>query len=95
MAFAAGSRVLQAETAEAPTRSVLLLQSYQQGPAWVQNLTDGVLSVFAQSRDFRFNDRFEYMNILDADPSGYPEIYRRRLGRLHFDVVIGADNQAL
>ena len=92
---AVASPALRAQASEPPARSVLLLQSYQQRPAWVQNLTDGVLSVFAQSRDFRFNDRFEYMNILDADPSGYPEIYRRRLGRLHFDVVIGADNQAL
>jgi len=93
--LAACSPALRAQAANPPARTVLLLQSYQQGPAWVQNITDGVLSVFAQSRDFRFNYRFEYMNILDADPPGYPEIYRRRLGRLHFDVVIGVDNQAL
>ena len=93
--LAACGPALPAQTAEPPVRSVLLLQSYQQGPVWVQNLTDGALSVFAQSRDFRFNYRFEYMNILDADPSGYPEIYRRRLARRRFDVVIGADNQAL
>jgi PAS domain S-box-containing protein len=86
---------LHAQAADPPARSLLLLQSYQQGPAWVQNLTDGVLSAFGQSRDFRFNYRYEYMNILDADPSGYPEVYRRRLPRLHFDIVIGADNQAL
>jgi PAS domain S-box-containing protein len=83
------------QTAEAPARSVLLLQSYQQGPAWVQNITDGALSVLAQSKDFRFNYRFEYMNILDADPSGYAEVYRRRMGAMRFDVVICADNQAL
>jgi PAS domain S-box-containing protein len=86
---------LWAQSASPPARSVLLLHTYQQGPVWVQNITDGVLSVFARSRDFRFNYRFEYMNILDADPAGYPEIYRRRLGRLHFDVVIAVDNQAL
>ena len=61
----------------------------------MQNITDGFLSVFKQSRDFNFVYRFEYMNILDADPSTYPEIYRRRLGNFHFDVVIGVDNQAL
>ncbi|HSV93379.1 MAG TPA: PAS domain-containing protein, partial [Desulfobacterales bacterium] len=83
------------QAAEAPARSVLLLQSYQQGPAWVQNITDGALSVFARAKDFRFNYRFEYMNILDADPSGYAEVYRRRLGAMRFDVVICADNQAL
>jgi hypothetical protein len=86
---------LGAQTASPPARAVLLVHSYQQGPTWVQNITDGVLSVFAQSRDFRFNYRFEYMNILDADPAGYPEIYRRGLGRSRFDVVIGVDNQAL
>ncbi len=74
---------------------MLLLHSYQQGPAWVQNITDGVLSVLGQSRLFRFNYRFEYMNILDADPSGYAEVYRRRLGGTRFDIVICADNQAL
>ena len=62
---------------------------------WVQNISDGVLSVFAQSRDFRFNYRFKYMNILDADPLGYAEVFRRRLGAMRFDIVIGADNQAL
>jgi hypothetical protein len=58
---------LQAQAAEPPARSLLLLHSYQQ----------------------------EYMNILDAEPSGYPEIYSRRLSHRRFDVVIGADNQAL
>ncbi len=93
--LAVAGTVLLAQTANPPARSLLLVHSYQQGPAWVQNITDGVMSVFAQSRDFRFNYRFEYMNILDADPSGYPEIYRRRLGRSRFDAVIGVDNQAL
>jgi PAS domain S-box-containing protein len=74
---------------------VLLLQSYQQGPTWVQNITDGVMSALGQSHDFRFNHRFEYMNILDSDPAGYAEVYRRRLGSLRFDVAICADNQAL
>jgi PAS domain S-box-containing protein len=93
--LAACSPCVRGQAADPPTRSVLLLQSYQQGPAWVQNITDGVLSVFAQSRDFTFSFRFEYMNILDADPSGYHEVYRRRLGGRQFDLVIGADNQAL
>ncbi len=93
--LAVGGTAPQAQTASPPARSLLLVHSYQQGPAWVQNITDGALSVFGQSRDFRFNYRFEYMNILDADPSGYPEIYRRRLGRSRFDVLIGVDNQAL
>ena len=95
MLLAVCGPALRVEAADLPTRSVLLLQSYQQGPAWVQNITDGVLSVFGKNRDFNYTYRFEYMNILDADPSGYPEIYRKRLGRLHFDIVIGADNQAL
>jgi PAS domain S-box-containing protein len=86
---------LPAQPAGLPSRSVLVLHSYQQGPAWVQNITDGILSVFKQSRDFNYVYRFEYMNILDADPSTYPEIYRRRLGNFHFDIVVGADNQAL
>jgi PAS domain S-box-containing protein len=85
----------RAQAADTPACNVLLLHTYQQGPVWVQNITDGVLSVFAQSGDLRFNYRYEYMNILDADPSGYPEVYRRRLGRWRPDVLIGVDNQAL
>ena len=81
VAVLAGGPSLWGQAAETPARSVLLLHSYQQGPAWVQNITDGVLSVFAQSRDFRFNYRFEYMNILDADPSGYAEVYPPAAGR--------------
>ncbi len=88
-------QALWGQAAERPARSVLLLQSYRQGPAWVQNINDGVLAVLAESRDFRFNYRFEYMNILDADPSGYAEVYRRRLGAVRLDIVICADNQAL
>jgi PAS domain S-box-containing protein len=86
---------LSAQPAGLQSRSILVIQSYQQGPAWVQNIADGILSVFKQSRDFSYVYRFEYMNILDADPSTYPEIYRQRLGSFHFDVVIGVDNQAL
>jgi signal transduction histidine kinase/ABC-type uncharacterized transport system substrate-binding protein len=72
-----------------------LLHSYQQGPEWVQNITDGVLSVFSRNPDFTYIRRFEYMNVLDADPASYPEIYRKRLGRQRFDIVIGVDNQSL
>ena len=92
--LAVASPAVRGQAAEAPARNVLLLQSYQQGPAWVQNINDGVLSVFAQSRDFRFNYRFEYMNILDADPSGYPEVYRRRLARRRFGLKARARRPA-
>jgi PAS domain S-box-containing protein len=81
--------------AEQPARNVLLLQSYQKGPAWVQHLTEGLVSVFSKSRDFTFNYRFEYMSIYDADPSGWAAAYRRRLGALRFDIVICADPQSL
>jgi len=86
---------LSGQPADPPARRVLVLHSYQQGPAWVQHITDGVLSVLGQSKEFNYTYRFEYMNVLDADPSGYAEIYRRRLGAMRFDVAIGADNQAL
>jgi PAS domain S-box-containing protein len=86
---------LWGQAAEPPARSVLLLQSYQQGSAWVQHLSDGVLSVFAQSRDFSFSYRFEYMSVFATDPSGWAEAYRRRLSSLRFDIVICADKQSL
>ncbi|MBN2553504.1 MAG: PAS domain-containing protein, partial [Spirochaetales bacterium] len=84
-----------AQPARTQSRSVLVLHSYQQGPEWVESITDGVLSVLRGNPDFDYVFRFEYMNILDADPSTYPEIYRRRLGGFRFDLVIGVDNQAL
>ena len=40
------------ESAKKKTRKVLVLHSYQQGPSWVQNVTDGILSVFNRSADF-------------------------------------------
>ncbi len=86
---------MRARAAVPPARSVLLLQSYVQGPAWVQHLTDGMLSVFAKSREFSFQYRFEYMNVYNADPSGWAEAYRKRLGALRFDIVICADRQSL
>ena len=86
---------LRTQAAELPTRSVLLLQSYDRGSALVQHLTDGVVSVLAKSRDFTFDYRFEYMGIFDADPSGWAEAYRQRLGALRFDIVICADPESL
>jgi PAS domain S-box-containing protein len=86
---------LRAHAAEPPARSVLMLQSYDRGSALVQHLTDGVVSVLSKSRDFTFSYRFEYMGIFDADPSGWAEAYRQRLGALRFDIVICADVQAL
>jgi PAS domain S-box-containing protein len=74
---------------------VLLLQSYAEGTAWVQHLTDGVLSVLSRSRDFSFTYRFEYMKIFDPDPSHWAEAYRQRLGSLRFDIVICADGESL
>jgi PAS domain S-box-containing protein len=89
------STALRVQAAEPPARSVLLLQSYDRGSALVQHLTDGVVSVLAKSRDFTIDYRFEYMGIFDADPSGWAEAYRQRLGALRFDIVICADKQSL
>jgi PAS domain S-box-containing protein len=86
---------LRARAAEPPARSILLLQSYDRGSALVQHLTDGVVSVLSKNHDFTFSYRFEYMGIFDADPSGWAEAYRQRLGALRFDIVICADMQAL
>ena len=87
--------VLRAQAAEPPARSVLLFQSYQQGAALVQHLTDGVLSVLSKSREFTFTYRFEYMNIHDTDQSAWTEVYRRQLGAHRFDIVICADSLSL
>jgi len=85
----------RAQAAEPTARSVLLLQSYAQGAAWVQHLTDGVLSVLSKNRDFTFGYRFEYMKIFDPDPSRWAEAYRQRLGKLRFDIIICADRESL
>ena len=84
-----------AAAARKEPRKVLVLQSYQQGPSWVRNVNDGILSILDRSADFDFALRFEYMNVLDVDPKGYPEIYKRRLGGFRFDAVLCAGNPAL
>jgi PAS domain S-box-containing protein len=75
-------------------KNVLILHSYQQGPGWVQRITDGARSVLDASR-ISCVYRYEYMNILDANPADYPGIYRKRLGAARFDIVLCAGNPAL
>jgi PAS domain S-box-containing protein len=85
---------LLALPASAQQKKVLILHSYQQGPAWVQRITDGFRSVLDASR-FDCVYRYEYMNVLDADPADYPDIYAKRLGAIRFDLVLCAGNPAL
>jgi PAS domain S-box-containing protein len=86
--------VLAALPAAAQERSLLILHSYHQGPSWVETVTDGIRSVLDTS-DMDIQYRYEYMNVLDADPAGYAEVYSRRLGRMRFDLVLCVGNAAL
>ncbi len=86
--------VLASLPAPAQQRRVLLLHSYQQGPSWVETITDGVRSIL-DTADLDIQYRYEYMNVLDADPADYRQIYEKRLGRMQFDLVLCAGNPAL
>ena len=44
----------------------------------MQNVTEGIRSVFARDRTFSWVFRYEYLNVLDADPRDYPAIFRLR-----------------
>ncbi|OHD74039.1 MAG: hypothetical protein A2177_14725 [Spirochaetes bacterium RBG_13_68_11] len=85
----------EAQTGSKPTRTVLVLHSLEEGPGWVQNVTDGIRSVFARDRTFSWVFRYEYLNVLDADPRDYPAIFRLRFPNVRFNAVICVDNQAL
>ena len=78
-----------------PTRNLLVLHSYQEGPEWVANVNEGIRSVFAADSRFDTVFRYEYMNVLDADPALYPQVYALRLAGFRFDLVLCVDNQAL
>ena len=95
VALALGGAALWGQAAEVPARSVLVLQSYQTGPEWTQDVTDGVMSVLTKSRDFRFTCQLEYLTVFDDEPSLCTDKLRLRLGSTRFDIVICADNQAL
>ena len=78
-----------------PTRNILVLNSYQAGPDWVENINEGIRSAFATESRFEPVFRYEYMNVLDSDPAAYPQVYGLRLGSFRFDLVLCVDNPAL
>jgi PAS domain S-box-containing protein len=83
------------QTSARPTRNLLVLHSYQEGPEWVTSINEGIRSVFAADTRFDAEFRYEYMNVLDADPALYPQVYGLRLAAFPFDLVLCVDNQAL
>jgi PAS domain S-box-containing protein len=82
-------------SAAAETRSILVLHSYQDGQEWVERVNTGIRSVFTPQTGFETVFRYEYMNVLDADPADYPQVYRLRLSGQKFDLVLAVDNPAL
>jgi PAS domain S-box-containing protein len=83
-----------AQLPAAPIRTILVLHSLHEGPGWVENVNEGIRSVFEGDRTFSWVFRYEYLNALDADPREYPAIFRLRFPDLRFDLVICVDNQA-
>ena len=83
------------EPSARPTRNILVLHSYQAGPDWVEKINEGIASVFAAETRFEAVYRYEYMNVLDSDPAGYPQVYGLRLADFPFDLALCVDNQAL
>jgi PAS domain S-box-containing protein len=85
----------EAQTGSKPPRTILVLHSLEEGPGWVQNVTEGIRSVFARDRTFSWVFRYEYLNVLDTDPRDYPAVFRLRFPNVRFNAVICVDNQAL
>ncbi len=84
-----------AEVHTKPTRTILVLHSFEQGPGWVQNVTAGIEAAFARDDTFSWVLHYEYLNVLDTDPRDFPAIFRLRFSRARFNAVICVDNQAL
>jgi PAS domain S-box-containing protein len=84
-----------AEVHTMPTRTILVLHSFEQGPGWVQNVTAGIEAAFARDRTFSWVLHYEYLNVLETDPRDFPSIFRLRFSRARFHAVICVDNQAL
>jgi PAS domain S-box-containing protein len=61
----------------------------------VQNVSEGIRSTFARDTTFSWVFRYEYLNVLDADPRDYPAVFRLRFPNVLFNAVICVDNQAL
>lgn len=78
-----------------PTRTILVLHSFAEGPGWVQNVSEGIRSVFARDHTFSWVFRYEYLNVVDADPREFPAVFRLRYRGVRFNLVICVDNQAL
>jgi PAS domain S-box-containing protein len=85
----------EAQIGTKPTRTILVLHSLEEGPGWVQNVNEGIRSVFARDPTFSWVFRYEYLNVLDADPRDYPAVFRLRFPNVRFNAVICVDNQAL
>ena len=71
------------------------MHSFEEGTGWVENVTEGIRAVFARDGTYSWIFRYEYLNILDADPREYPAIFRLRYPEMKFNLVICVDNQAL
>jgi PAS domain S-box-containing protein len=78
-----------------PTRNILVLNSYQAGPDWVERINEGIRSAFAAETRFEPVFRYEYMNVLDSDPARYAQVYGLRLAGFPLDLVLCVDNPAL
>ena len=84
-----------AEARATPTRTVLVLHSFEQGPGWVENVNKGIEEVFARDHTYSWVLRHEYLNVLETDPRDFPAIFRLRFPLTRFHAVICIDNQAL
>ncbi len=85
----------EAQSLSKPIRTILILHSFEEGPGWVQNVNEGIRSVFSDDRTFSWAFRYEYLNVLDSDPRDYPAVFRLRFADTRFNAVICVDNQAL
>ena len=87
-----------APSAPASTRKhVLILNSYEPTYQWTANIVAGVQSVLGQRTDVEL--AIEYMDSKKAYTPEYAhllaQIYARKYGSLHFDLIVSSDDDAL
>jgi sigma-B regulation protein RsbU (phosphoserine phosphatase) len=80
----------------APTRHVLVLNSYHRGLSWTDNIMEGIESVLGGDSDLELH--IEYMDTKRLYDEVYLqklyEVYKYKYSQMQFEVVIVSDNDA-
>ena len=88
---------LSALAAPPAQRQVLILNAYEPTYAWTASVIEGIRAELDPMEDVELS--IEFMDTKKAYTPSYAaalaEVYAQRYGRVHFDLIISADDDAL